>query len=128
RRVDRRQPVSEPEVALVFSPERWVEDLHRYCVDHGGARVGCIVMDRGIALDEDYGVLVVSHRWPGLTVGFVEAVHARGRRVLGVADPAEPTAARHLELVRVDRVMSADTNPDELVAAIVDLAPDASVR
>ena len=92
--------MSEPEVALVFSPERWVEDLHRHCVDHGGARIRCIVMDPGIALDEDYGVLVVSHRWPGLTVGFVEAVHARGRRVLGVVDPAEPTAARHLELVQ----------------------------
>ena len=48
----------------------------------------------------------------------------RSPAVLGVLDPAEPTAARHLELVRVDRIVSADATPDELVAAIVDLAPD----
>ena len=27
----------EPAVALVFSPEAWVEDLHRHLADHGGA-------------------------------------------------------------------------------------------
>jgi hypothetical protein len=116
--------VSEPEVALVFSPERWVEDLHRHCVDHGGARIRCVVMDPALALDEEYGVLVVSHRWPGLTVGFVEAVHARGRRVLGVLDPSEPAASRHLELVQVDGVVPADASMGEFVTAIADLAPD----
>ncbi|HZP31518.1 MAG TPA: hypothetical protein VFC99_21370, partial [Acidimicrobiia bacterium] len=116
--------MSEPEIALVFSPERWVEDLHRYCVDHGGARIRCVVIDPGVALDEDYGVLVVSHRWPGLTAGFVDAVHTRGRRVLGVADPAEPAAARHLELVRVDHVVTADAGAAALVAAVVAIAPD----
>jgi MinD-like ATPase involved in chromosome partitioning or flagellar assembly len=120
--------MSEPEVALVFSPDRWVEDLHRYCVDHGGARIRCIVMEPDVALEEDYGVLVVSHRWPGLTAGFVDAVHARGRRVLGVVDPAEPAAIRHLELVRVDHVVTSDAGPADLVAAVVAIAPDASAR
>jgi MinD-like ATPase involved in chromosome partitioning or flagellar assembly len=118
----------EPEIALVFSPDRWVEDLHRYCVDHGGARIRCIVMEPDVALEEDYGVLVVSHRWPGLTAGFVDAVHALGRRVLGVVDPAEPAAARHLELVRVDHIVASDTGPAELVAAVVAIAPDAAAR
>jgi MinD-like ATPase involved in chromosome partitioning or flagellar assembly len=119
---------TEPEVALVFSPDRWVEDLHRYCVDHGGARIRCIVMEPAVALDEDYDVLVVSHRWPGLTAGFVDAVHARGRRVLGVVDPTEPAAARHLELVRVDRVVGSDVGPAELVAAVFAVAPDGGAR
>jgi MinD-like ATPase involved in chromosome partitioning or flagellar assembly len=114
----------EPEVALVFSPDHWVEDLHRYCVDHGGARIRCIVMEPAVALDEDYDVLVVSHRWPGLTAGFVDAVHGRGRRVLGVVDPTEPAAARHLELVRVDHVVASDAGPAGLVAAVVAIAPD----
>ena len=31
--------MSEPEIALVFTAEPWVEELHRYLSDHGGARV-----------------------------------------------------------------------------------------
>ncbi len=115
----------EPEVALVFSPDRWVEDLHRHCVDHGGARIRCMVMDPEVALDEEYGVLVVSHRWPGLTRGLVEALHARGRRVLGIVDPSEPAAAQHLATLHVDAVIGADVSMPELVAAIIELAPDA---
>ena len=113
--------MSEPEVALVFSPERWVEDLHRHCVDHGGARIRCVVMDPALVLDEEYGVLVVSHRWPGLTVGFVEAVHARGRRCPrrprsvradGVAPPRAGAGRRRRPRRRVDgRVRHRDRRP-----------------
>ena len=56
----------EPEVALVFSPETWVEELHRYLADHGGARVRQIVMEPSLALDEQYDTLVC------------ERIHVRG--------------------------------------------------
>ena len=36
---------SEPSVALVFSPEVWVEELHRHLSHHGGARVRQIVQE-----------------------------------------------------------------------------------
>ena len=78
--------MSEPEVALVFTAEPWVEELHRHLSDHGGARVRSLVVEQSVALEESYDVLVVSHRWPALTRAFVADVHARGRRVLGVHD------------------------------------------
>ena len=86
----------EPEVALVFSPEAWVEGLHRHLTDHGGARVRQVIVDPSLAFDEEYGTLVVSHRWPGLTRTFIDAVHRRGRSLLGVFDPEEPAGREFL--------------------------------
>ena len=54
----------EPTIALVFSPEAWVEELHRYLEDHGGARVRQIVLEPSVALEEEYDTMVVSHRGP----------------------------------------------------------------
>jgi MinD-like ATPase involved in chromosome partitioning or flagellar assembly len=100
--------VSEPAIALVFSPEPWVERLHRHLADHGGARVRQIVLDPTLALEEHYDALVVSHRWPGLTHRLVAAVGERGRSVLGVFDPDEPAGRDHLRALGVDHVVAAD--------------------
>ncbi len=115
--------MTEPEIALVFSPEPWVEDLHRHFADHGGARIRQVVMDQRLALDEEYGVLVVSHRWPALTRGFVDAVHGRNRTILGVFDPAEPTARTFLADLGIDGVVANDASPAEFLAAILTLVP-----
>jgi len=115
--------MSEPEVALVFSPETWVEELHRYLTDHGGARVRQVVVEPALALEETYGVLVVSHRWPALTRPFVDAVHARGRRVLGVFEPAEPAGQEHLLALGADEVIGSDAPMAEIVDAILALDP-----
>ena len=114
----------EPEVALVFSPEAWVECLHRHLTDHGGARVRQVIVDPSLAFDEEYGTLVVSHRWPGLTGTFVEAVHRRGRCLLGVFDPEEPAGREFLGSLGVDRVLSADASMAEFVDAFTALSPD----
>jgi MinD-like ATPase involved in chromosome partitioning or flagellar assembly len=114
----------EPEVALVFSPEAWVEGLHRYLTDHGGARVRQVIVDPSLAFDEEYGTLVVSHRWPGLTRTFVEAVHRRGRCLLGVFDPGEPAGREFLGSLGVDRVLAADASMAEFVDAFTALAPE----
>ncbi|MDQ1509329.1 MAG: hypothetical protein QOG50_1173 [Actinomycetota bacterium] len=113
--------MSEPEVALVFTPEPWVEELHRYLSDHGGARVRSLVVEESVALEESYDVLVVSHRWPALTHAFVADVHARGRRVLGVHDRAEPASRAHLATVNVDAVVECDAGPAAFVPALVEL-------
>ncbi|MET0895639.1 MAG: hypothetical protein ABWY80_07295 [Acidimicrobiia bacterium] len=108
----------EPTIALVFSPEPWVERLHRHLADHGGARVRQIVLDPAIALQDDYEILVVSHRWPGLTSAFVAALHARGRAVLGVFDPDEPAGHAHLLALGVDAAVSADAPVSDTVDAL----------
>lgn len=110
--------MSESAIALVFSPEEWVERLHRHLTDHGGARVRQIVLDPTLALDEAYDVLVVSHRWPGLTRSFVASVRDRGRAVLGVFDPEEPAGRAHLVGLGVDGVVQADAASARFVDVI----------
>lgn len=110
--------IVEPTVALVFSPEQWVEDLHRHLAHHGGARVRQIVVEPAVALDEVYDALVVSDRWPALTLGFVGAVHERGRLVLGVFDPDEPAGKDHLLALGVDATIAADSAMAEFVAVL----------
>jgi MinD-like ATPase involved in chromosome partitioning or flagellar assembly len=118
--------MNEPEVALVFSPEAWVEGLHRHLTDHGGARVRQVVMEPTLALEEEYSTLIVSHRWPALTRPFVDAVHARRRRLLGVFDPAEPVGREHLLTMGVDRVIEADAPMGAFLEALIALAPVAT--
>lgn len=112
----------EPEIALVLSADAWVDDLHRYCTDHGGARVRCMVVEPGVALDEHFDVLVTSDRWPALTRPFVDELHARGRRVLVVHDGAVDADA--LVRVGVDGTVSAETAPAALVAEVLAVAPE----
>lgn len=115
------RPGPEPEVALVFSPEEWVETLHRHFADHGGARVRQVVMDPTLALEEVYDILVVSHRWPALTRAFVDALHGRGRRVLGVFEADEPVGREFLLSLGVDDVIDSGASMNEFVAAIASL-------
>jgi MinD-like ATPase involved in chromosome partitioning or flagellar assembly len=116
--------MSEPEIALVFTAEPWVEELHRYLSDHGGARVRSLVVEQSVALEESYDVLVVSHRWPALTHAFVTDVHARSRRVLGVHERSEPASRAHLETVNVDAVVESDAGPEAFVRALVELCSE----
>ncbi len=116
--------MSEPEVALVFTADPWVEKLHRHLSDHGGARVRSLVVEASVALEESYDVLIVSHRSPLLTRAFVADVHARGRRVLGVHDLAEPASRTHLTDVAVDAVIESDASVDAFVRALVALGED----
>src|SRR5215213_4847161 len=117
----------EPSVALVFSPEVWVEELHRHLSHHGGARVQQIVVEPSVALDEEYDVLVVSDRWPALTYGFVGAVRARGRSILGVFDPEEPAGKDHLVDLGVDVTIAADAQVAEFVVVLRELVTESAV-
>jgi Mrp family chromosome partitioning ATPase len=110
--------MSEPEVALVFSPEPWVERLHRHCADHGGARIRQILVEPELALEEAYDVIVVSHRWPALSRALVDALQVSGRAVLGVFDPAEPAGREHLRALGVTGCIDSDRDPAEIVAAV----------
>jgi hypothetical protein len=114
--------VNEPEIALVFTADPWVEQLHRHLSDHGGARVRSLVVEAGVALEESYDVLVASHRSPLLTRAFVADVHARGRRVLGVHDLAEPASRTHLAEAAVDAVIASDAAVDAFVRSVTSLA------
>jgi MinD-like ATPase involved in chromosome partitioning or flagellar assembly len=111
---------AEPSVALVFSPDPWVEQLHRFVADHGGARVRQLVVDPAILDDEEFEVLVTGDRWPSLSASLVARLHARGVLVLGVFDPEEPAGKDHLLAVGADAVIAADAPPAEIVALLAE--------
>jgi MinD-like ATPase involved in chromosome partitioning or flagellar assembly len=113
--------MAEPEIALVFSAEAWVEQLHRHCSDHGGARVRQLLVDPDLALDEEYSTLVTGHRWPALTPALVDDLHHRGRSVLGVWDRAEPESRVLLAAAGVDGLVASDASTSEIVDAIAAL-------
>jgi MinD-like ATPase involved in chromosome partitioning or flagellar assembly len=114
--------MTEPTVALAFTADPWVEELHRFLADHGGARVRCVLVEREVALEESYDVLVAGHRWPPLTRELVQQVHARGRVILGVFDRTEPASREHLTTLQVDAIVAADAGCGALVRAIVAVA------
>jgi MinD-like ATPase involved in chromosome partitioning or flagellar assembly len=120
--------MAEPEIALVFSAEPWVEMLHRHCSDHGGARVRQLLVDPVLALDEEYATLVTGHRWTALTPALVADLHLHGRSVLGVWDRSEPESRALLTAVGVDGLVANDASATEFVAAITSLPSPSDPR
>jgi MinD superfamily P-loop ATPase len=114
--------VTEPEVALAFTADLWVEELHRHLTDHGGARVRTLLVEPEGALGESYDVLVAGHRWPALTRALVADVHAHGRAVVGVHDREEIASREHLVALGVDAIIESDAGPDAFVRAITSVA------
>ncbi len=112
----------EPEVALAFTADVWVEGLHRHLTDHGGARVRTLLVEAEGALEESYDVLVAGHRWPGLTRALIADVHSHGRAVVGVHDRDEPPSREHLLALGVDALVESDAAPDAFVRAITEVA------
>ena len=111
---------AEPSLALVFSPDPWVEQLHRFLADHGGARVRQLVVDPSVLDDEEFDVLVTGDRWPSLTPALVGRMHARRVLVVGVFDPDEPAGKDHLLSVGADAVIAADASPAEIASVVTD--------
>ncbi len=114
------EPSVEPSIALVFSPDPWVEQLHRFLADHGGARVRQLVVDPSVLDDEEFDVLVSGDRWPSLTPALVGRVHARRVLVVGVFDPEEPAGKDHLLAVGADAVIAADASPAEIASVVTE--------
>ena len=112
----------EPEVALAFTADLWVEELHRHLTDHGGARVRTLLVEPEGALEEAYDVLVAGHRWPALTRALVSDVHAHGRAVVGVHDREELASREHLLALGVDALVESDAGADAFVRAIAGVA------
>jgi MinD-like ATPase involved in chromosome partitioning or flagellar assembly len=108
----------EPEVALAFTADVWVEELHRHLTDHGGARVRTLLVEPESAREETYDVLVAGHRWPALTRALVAEVQGQGRAVIGVHDREESASRQHLIDLGVDALVESDAGPEAFVRAI----------
>src|SRR5690625_2965965 len=119
----RRPMIDEPQVVLAASVREWSHHLHRYVADHGGVRLRATILHPADALDEDHDVFVGDDCTSFLSRRFVDELQHRGRAVVGVFDPDDPTGKDELVQCGVDTLVPADAFPEEFVAAINAAAP-----
>jgi MinD-like ATPase involved in chromosome partitioning or flagellar assembly len=111
--------VIDVELALAASSRLWSEQLHRFLIDHGGARVRTHVISGDDALAEAYHVLVIDDICSFLTPRLVDEVQRRGRFVLGVYEREEAGPARNRLLgLGVDGVIEAESEPEDFLEVI----------
>lgn len=107
------------EIAMAVSTRGWSEHLHRFLVDHGGARVRLYVMQPQDAFSERFDVLLIDDICSFLSPHLVEKLNRSGRRVVGVYDPAEfPDGKDRLLACDVTEVIEADAGPEEFLALV----------
>ena len=119
---------TEPAIALAASPREWAPALQRHIADHGGARLRATVLHPDDALAENADVFVLDDTTSFLTGPLVAELHRRGRGVLGVFDPGDPTGKDQLRSCGVDDVIERYATPSELLTAIARIAPSQSAR
>lgn len=109
----------ETELALAASARDWPDVLHRFLVDHGGARVRVTALEPEDLLVESYHVLLIDDVCSFLTPRLIQLVKARGCEVIGVYDPDEFADGkdRLLECGVAD-VVEASAHPDEFLRVV----------
>lgn len=120
--------MADLELALAASARSWVDSLHRFLADHGGARVRAVVMGPDVVASESYDVLIIDDVCSFLTPRLVEQVRRQGRMVVGVFDTADgDDAKRRLLECGVDDVVEAEASPEEFMAVVSSLRKVTSV-
>lgn len=113
--------MAEPELAVVFSPREWADRVVRYVTDHGGGRVRLRVVEGRVALEEQFHVLIAEDITSFLSPRLVRELREKGRCVLGVFDPDEPTGKQRLIDAGVDDVIECEAASEEFVRRITTL-------
>ncbi len=113
------------EIALAVSTREWTEHLHRFVVDHGGARVRLYVMRPEDAFSEGFDVLLIDDICSFLSPHLVKRLNQQGRRVVGVYSPAEfPDGKDRLRSCDVTEVIEADASPEDFLELVEHLDID----
>ena len=112
------------EIAIGVSHRPWAQQLFRHVADHGGAVVRTRVLLEQDALEAAYAVLVVDDTASVLSQRLVTELHRRDRRVIAVHAAGDHSAREALTRVGVDAAVPDSASPEELVEAIVALAPE----
>ena len=100
--------MSDIELGIVVSARDWDEQLHRFTVDHGGARVRIRVLSPEDAIGETFDVLVVDDVTSFLTRHLVDVLHGQKKMVLGVFDPNHAAdGERRLKELGIDHTIPA---------------------
>jgi MinD-like ATPase involved in chromosome partitioning or flagellar assembly len=115
--------MAEPELAVVYSPREWANRVVRHITDHGGGRVRLRVVDRRVCLEEEFDVLIAEDVTSFLDARLVQELRRRGRQILGVYDPKEPTGKERLLELGVDDVIEDGAPAEEFVRKIGRMIP-----
>ncbi|HMC08089.1 MAG TPA: hypothetical protein VKL22_02020, partial [Actinomycetota bacterium] len=91
--------------------------------DHGGGRVRLRVVDRRVALEEEFDVLIAEDVTSFLDDRFVRELRSRGRRILGVYDPGEPTGKERLLELGVDDIIESTAPAEDFVRRLGRIGP-----
>ncbi|MCQ3802662.1 MAG: hypothetical protein OXC98_09810 [bacterium] len=111
--------IRDIEIALAVSTRQWSAHLHRFLVDHGGARVRLYVMQPQDAFSEEFDVLLIDDICSFLSPHLVENLNRAGHRVVGVYSPAEFSDGKdRLLACGVTEVIESDAGPEEFLALI----------
>jgi MinD-like ATPase involved in chromosome partitioning or flagellar assembly len=111
------------EIAIGVSHRPWAQGLFRHVADHGGALVRTRVLLDEDALDSTYAVLVVDDTASVLSPRMVAELHRRDRRVIAVHAAGDHGAREALGRLGVDAAIPDSATAEELVDAIIALAP-----
>jgi MinD-like ATPase involved in chromosome partitioning or flagellar assembly len=111
------------EIAIGVSHRPWAQGLFRHVADHGGAVVRARVLLDEDALDASYAVLVVDDTASVLSPRMVAELHRRDRRVIAIHAAGDRGAREALARLGVDAAIPDSATAEELVDAIVALAP-----
>ncbi len=107
------------DLALAASARDWPDRLHRFLLDHGGARVRSRVMGYQQAVADEYDVLLIDDICSFLTPRLVQALRGEGREIVGVFDPGDaPDAKRHLLECGITDVIESNAPPEEFLAIV----------
>lgn len=111
--------MSDLELGIVVSARDWDERLHRFTVDHGGARVRIRVLSPDDAISETFDVLVVDDIASFLTRHLVDVLHGQRKLILGVFDADHGVEGeRRLKELGIDHTIEANSPPDEFVRVL----------
>lgn len=111
--------MAELELALAASARDWSDGLHRFLVDHGGARVRTVVMTSEEAESEEYDALLIDDVCSFLSPRLVDQVRRSNRYVVGVFEPQDgEDAKKRLLECGVDDVVEASASPAEFLEVV----------
>lgn len=115
--------VAEVELLVGVSPRTWADRLHRFCEDHGGARVRARVLDEDGVLAQAAHVLLVDDTASYLSGRLVDRLRERGMAVVVVVDPTQfEEVADWVRRLGADAIVPADEAADRIVAVATEVA------
>ena len=107
------------EIALAASAREWPDRLHRFLLDHGGARVVDRVMSAEQAQSSRFDVLLIDDVCSFLTPRLVTVLKRGGSEVIGVFAPEDGSdAKRRLLECGISDVIETEASPEEFIVKV----------